>query len=80
MSARHDLHDAIFAVHVALDRLEEDNNIERMDYLLDGAEALFRSGPLRFEQLRYCLKTYGHPVPPTELLPLSSLRGPGVAG
>jgi hypothetical protein len=70
---RQDLHDCIFGLHAALDRLEEDGTLERMDYLLAGAAGLFESGVARFEQLRHCLTMYGRPTPPPPI-PVTSER------
>lgn len=74
-AARRDLHAAIFAVHESLDRLEDDGALERMDYLLLGAERLFLSGVERFDQLKYCLEIYGRPTPPLPIPLTSSPKG-----
>ncbi len=66
-AARRDLHAHVLGLHEALDRLEADDNLHELDYLLEGARALFRMGVTRFEQLEYNLRLYGRAIPPAPI-------------
>jgi hypothetical protein len=63
-NTRRDLHEHLFELHQALDRLEADDSLHEMDYLLAAAAALFDAGVARFEQLHHCLAVYARPTPP----------------
>jgi hypothetical protein len=68
---RRALHEHAVGLHDALDHLEADDALRELDWPLEGADALLRLAVQRFEQIRYCLWTYGRTTP-APVVPLSS--------
>jgi hypothetical protein len=73
---RRALHAHVVGLHDALDHLEADDALRELDWPLEGADALLRLAVQRFDQIRYCLATYGRTTQ-AALVPLTSS---GVAG
>jgi hypothetical protein len=64
--ARRALHEHVFGLHEALDRLEAAEDLS-WDFLLAGAAALFKMGADRFAQIEHNMKLYGRPTPPAPI-------------